>query len=601
MNNITHVITHQSDQGMGTTPASMELDNILRRQLLSPVFMPIVNSRERSIIGYEALIRGPLSSSLHSPIELFKVAHNCNRLLELELLCRELSIRRFKTLNLSGKLFLNVSPATLLEPDFKSGMTIELMNKIGFDPDHIVIEITEQFPIEDYALMKAATQHYLELGFEVALDDLGAGYAGLRSWSELRPQYVKIDRHFIEGIDSAPIKQEFVRSIVEVARTIQCKVIAEGIERIEEHRLLNSMGLELQQGYYFGHPSPLPPKRLNPQLFSFNNRGANTPPCSRQELTTITQIRPSIDSHTRLREATKIFRGNPQINSLVVTELEQPIGLLNRETSLSLYLDPFGRELHERKLVTSFMDSNPLILEERTELCEVSNQISNSTPNTVRSDFIVTSNGKYLGTGSIFDLLKLVTDLQLKNARHANPLTLLPGSVPANEEINRRLQQQERFSVCYFDLDNFKAFNDYYGYERGDRVILLLADCIKSRVDDRYDFISHIGGDDFLVLFGSADWQDRCQQIMSEFSSSVLKLYDENERLQGGINGIDRNGKSTFHPLATLSIGAATPALAHCSSHHEIAVLASNAKKIAKKQPGNSIFINRRATPGRFI
>jgi EAL domain-containing protein (putative c-di-GMP-specific phosphodiesterase class I)/GGDEF domain-containing protein len=577
-----------------------ELDRILRQQLLSPLFMPIVNSRERSILGYEALIRGPESSPLHSPINLFKTAHNCSRLLELELLCRELSVRRFKTLGLQGKLFLNVSPATLLEPDFKSGMTLQLMNKIGFDTDRIVIEITEQFPIEDYTLMKEATQHYRELGFQVALDDLGAGYAGLRSWSELRPQYVKIDRHFIESIDEAPIKQEFVRSILEVARSIQCKVIAEGIERIEEHRLLNALGLDLQQGYYFSRPSSLPPKQLDSQLFRFDSGEPKDSPGARQELTAITQIRPAITLTTPMVSAARIFRKNPGINSLAVTDQELPVGMLNRETFLRLYLNPFGRELHDRKPVSEFMDRNPLVLEECTALSEVSNQISQSDPDAVRSDFIVTNKGKYLGTGSVFDLLRLVTDLQLKNARHANPLTLLPGSVPANEEIERRLVRQEPFAACYFDIDHFKAFNDRYGYERGDQMIKKLAGCLKTLRDDRKDFISHIGGDDFIVLFGSADWELRCQRIMDEFSAQALDLYNDEERNQGGILGLTRNGDKAFHPLATLSVGVTLPDLQRHQSHHDIARLASAAKSMAKQHNGNSLFINRRKLPDRF-
>lgn len=576
------------------TSMTRELDRILRQRSLTPLFMPIVNSRERTILGYEALIRGPASSPLHSPINLFKTAHSSGRLLELELLCRELSIRRFKQLNLPGKLFLNVSPATLLEGDFKSGMTLSLMDKIGFDADRIVIEITEQFPIEDYSLMREATEHYRQLGFEVALDDLGAGYAGLRSWSELRPQYVKIDRHFIEGLHIAPIKQEFVRSILEVARSIQCQVIAEGIEQIEEHRILNDMGLDLQQGYYFSRPQALPSKQISDALFRFSSGDSKRGLEIRYELTAITQIRPAIARETPLKEVEEFFRRDPQLNSLVVTDGAIPVGLLNRDTIMGLYFNPFGRELHNRKNAAEFMDSAPLILEECTALSQVSEQINQTDPGTVRSDFIVTSDGKYLGTGAVYELLRSITEVQLKNARHANPLTLLPGSVPANEEITRRLNSGGEFAACYFDIDHFKAFNDCYGYERGDQVIRLLADCLAAMRDDRLDFISHIGGDDFLLLFGSGDWRSRCEQIMAEFSQRVVQLYSASERGRGGIDGVSRNGDTTFHPIVTLSIGVALPDLSRCLSYHDVAVLASDAKGMAKKQPGNSLFVNRR-------
>ncbi len=571
-----------------------ELDRIIKLRQLTPLFMPIANTRERKVLGYEALIRGPEGSPLHSPASLFKVAHRTGRLLELELLCREVSIRRFKYLNLPGKLFLNVTPATLLESDFQCGMTLQLLNKVGFDAERMVIEITEQFPIEDYTLMRDATCHYRELGFEVALDDLGAGYAGLRSWSELRPQYVKIDRHFIEGIDGTPIKQEFVRTIQEVARSIQCQVIAEGIERVEEHRTLNDIGLVLQQGYYFSRPVALP-QQLEESLFRFSNGGTGSDGVGiPQDLTPITTIRPAIDQQTLLCEVERIFREQSDIKSLPVVCQDRPVGLLSRETFLSLYLNPFGRELHDRKPVSEFMDPNPLILEECTVLAQVNQQINQSDASRVRSDFIVTNHGRYLGTGSIFDLLKLITDLQLRHARHANPLTQLPGNVPFNDEAGRRMQKREPFVVCYLDLDNFKAFNDCYGYERGDQVILLLAQCMKSCIDDSRDFIGHIGGDDFLILFGSEDWQQRCQRIQQLFTDGVLNLYDADERLRGGIYALDRKGERTFFDIATVSIGAALPDLELCRSHHDVSVLATDAKRIAKKQPGNSLFINQR-------
>ena len=417
---------------------------------------------------------------------------------------------------------MNVTPATLLEPDFKSGMTLELMERIGFDANRVVIEITEQLPIDDYDLMKEATSHYRELGFEVALDDLGAGYSGLRSWSELCPQYVKIDRHFIEGLDSALIKQEFVRSILEVARSISCQVIAEGIERVEEHRTLNDLGVKFQQGYYFSRPSALPPRELNRQLFRYSNgNAASTTLSTQQNLASITHRRDPIAPNYQLNQAVELFRQQPDIHSLAIVDNGRPVGLLSRETCLGLYLMPFGRELHERKPVSSYMDKNPLCLEERSGLEAVSDRITRSSTKTPHSDFVITSHNKYLGIGSIIDLLKLVTEHQVRNARHANPLTLLPGSVPANEEISRRLQHKQPFAASYIDLDNFKAFNDSYGYEKGDQLIIFLAECIKKSCDDSADLVSHIGGDDFLILFGSTDWLHRCKHIQQKFKTGV--------------------------------------------------------------------------------
>ena len=176
--------------------SELSRDLIIKQKNLSVYFQPIVENNRRNIFAYEALIRGPINTHFHSPITLFEAASEQGRLVELELLCRELSIVQFKTLNLPGKLFLNASPATLFQPNFRSGRTLEMLQKIGLDPSRVVIELTEHEPLENYELVRDALKHYKNMGFEIAIDDLGSGYSGLRMWYELRPDYVKIDRHF---------------------------------------------------------------------------------------------------------------------------------------------------------------------------------------------------------------------------------------------------------------------------------------------------------------------------------------------------------------------------------------------------------------------
>ena len=236
---------------MTVTEQLSALDLILARGTLSTLFQPILSLSERCVHGYEALSRGPSNSPLHAPMPLFGAARHAGRLSELEALCRKNACQRFRELELGGRLFLNVSPEVLLEPGRRTGHTLELLKELGIAPQQVVIELTEQTPIEDFGLLDAALCHYRAMGFSIALDDLGAGYASLRLWSELRPDYVKIDRHFIDGIDRDPLKREFVDSILRMARASQARIIAEGIERAEELAPLVEMGVALLQGYLF--------------------------------------------------------------------------------------------------------------------------------------------------------------------------------------------------------------------------------------------------------------------------------------------------------------------------------------------------------------
>jgi EAL domain-containing protein (putative c-di-GMP-specific phosphodiesterase class I) len=241
-----------------------ELDQILRLELLEPVFQPIMDLRSGRVMGHEALIRGPHDSLLHAPSRLFQAAIQHGRQLQLELLCRKCSLERFAELKPGGLLFLNVTASLLSSPDHQHGFTAELLRQLGIPLESIVIELSEQHPFDHQGLTRAAVEHYRNMGFQIAIDDLGAGYSGLRLWSELQPEFVKIDKHFISGLDRDPVKREFVQSIGRIGRNLRCQILAEGIERHQEMRALQQMGIGLGQGFLLGVPQTQPQPLLRP-------------------------------------------------------------------------------------------------------------------------------------------------------------------------------------------------------------------------------------------------------------------------------------------------------------------------------------------------
>jgi len=165
------------------------------------------------------------------------------------------------------------------------------------------------------------------------------------------------------------------------------------------------------------------------------------------------------------------------------------------------------------------MDNQPLMVEQSLSLQELSRMVAEGERRHLADGFIITEAGQYLGVGSSQDLIREITELQLQSARYANPLTLLPGNVPINEHIERLLQGGSSFVVCYCDLDNFKPFNDRYGYRKGDDMIQLVAGILREISDPERDFVGHIGGDDFVALFQSEDWEWRCQQTLQRFDA----------------------------------------------------------------------------------
>jgi GGDEF domain-containing protein len=201
----------------------------------------------------------------------------------------------------------------------------------------------------------------------------------------------------------------------------------------------------------------------------------------------------------------------------------------------------------------------------------------------------------------VLDLLRRITDLQVRAARHANPLTLLPGNVPVYECIDDLLRRAATFAVAYCDIDHFKPFNDVYGYSRGDEVIKRLAELAVAHCDGERDLVGHIGGDDFVLVMASADWRTRCEQLLRAFHGEVAGFYSARDRAAGGLWSEDRRGQAQFFPLLSLSIGVVLPDPARCRSHHDVAVLAAEAKHQAKLRRGDgaagALYVDRRRGP----
>lgn len=578
---------------MTVTEQLSALSSILTHSDLHSLFQPIVSLSDRRILGYEALTRGPSNSALHSPLSLFAVARQAGRLSELELACRESACRRFSQQQLEGKLFLNISPESLLEASHPPGRTLQLLQRYGIPPSRVVIELTEQTPTDDFGLLYNALYHYRDMGFSIALDDLGAGYSSLRLWSELRPDYVKIDRHFIDGIHQDAVKREFVGSMLQMAKASRALVIAEGIELQEELAVLIDMGVELVQGYLLCRPQEFPPRDARALLPKIDPAAATFVE-ETSDLSALLNEQPAVVQTTPTATVLEAFRKQANLNSLaVLDEQHQPIGIVHRHSLSDVLLKPFATELYARKPISRLMSDDFLAVELSQSLQQVSRLITSRARQRIEEDFIIMQNGAYLGLGRVIDVLKLITELKIQQARYANPLTLLPGNVPIQQCLTRLLQQGRESMICYVDIDSFKPFNDIYGYGRGDEVLLCLAQCLNDRIDPSRDFVGHIGGDDFLMVLGSDDWRKRLNMLLEDFQNQCRRFYRAEHLEAGCFVALNRQGHRQEFPLLSLSIGVVHlhPEVCTTVDASQLAELASQAKHHAKDVIGASLHV----------
>jgi len=574
----------------------LQLDEIIAKRRLSAHFQPIVDFRMRLIYGYEALIRGPSDTLLHSPAELFEAAARCDRLIDLEIACLYTAIERFVRLSIDGNLFLNVSAVCLLAPGRERTAWDVLTSFTGVKKQQVVIELTEKHIIKDFGTVRDIVGRCRELGYHVAMDDLGSGHSGLRAWLELRPDFIKIDRDFIARIHEDAVKRQFVHSIQGLAADMDCSVIAEGIETLDELEIVRTLGIPFGQGFYFGQPSAEPPRDIDPRWLngSYHNSMHTRVVRFRETVGSILKRTPYVSPDTTVDEVAEIFLNQSLLQSIPVVDGNRTMGIVDRNQFMQLYASRYGPELYGRQSIATIM-SAPVIVEKDTPVESVSHILTNGEAWRAGTDFIICDRQAYLGTASVFDLLRRITELQIRAARYANPLTLLPGNVPIAETIGDFLAANQPFTVCYCDIDCFKPFNDKYGYARGDDIIRMLATVITEHADPQLDFVGHIGGDDFIIIFLSSEWKDRCERIMRSFSDLLERFYDADDFAGGGIPSIDRRGNMVFFPLMSLSVGAVSipqdsvPLLAH-----DVATLATEAKAQAKRIEGNAIFIDRR-------
>jgi len=580
------------------------LQSVLRRSDFEVHFQPLVDINRGAILGYEALTRGPANSPLHSPLVLFEVAAREHKLIELENLVVRRAVTRFRELGLPGQLFLNLTADTLLAAEPRIDSIAQEFAELDMPASRVVIELTETRPVLQPERLQSTMNALRRLGFVVAIDDLGEGFASLKRWLDIRPDFVKIDRHFIDGIAQEPLKQQFVRSILEMASSSGCTVIAEGLEQASDLAVLQRLGVPICQGYLLARPSATPRTSLRADvdaMLRVDTPKTGWPRVMQQSDSIQAASQLARRGHTASIELScakvvDMFQRDAHLYSIpVLDDAQRPIGILRSMDVLKRSSERYFMDIHARHSCIEMMDRHPLVFDACTSLRAMSDAIANLDDRLMVDGFIVTQDGAYFGTGRTSDLLKAVSDLQVHFARYANPLTMLPGNVPIDHQLDHLITQGENFVVAAWDIDNFKPFNDVYGYRCGDDIIKLTAQILLQAADSELDFVGHIGGDDFLVMHCTADWEARLQRVCDDFDTQVQSFFTSEHLQAGGYITLNRQNQEIFAPLPTLSAGVVCAQRGTYESARVLAAGLIEPKRVVKSRAGKSrYFVDRR-------
>lgn len=567
------------------------LAELLRDAALRPLYQPIASLKSGTPMAHEALIRGPLTSKLHRPVALLKAAAKEDLNFEFETACLVAQIGRWAQLRDPGRLFVNISAAILVQLMRVTGRAAltEYVASLGMLPRKLVFEITEHDRVSDMDRMARVVQDVRAAGVSLALDDFGDGRSSLRLWSQIKPEFVKIDKYFTADLSRDADKLKTIQALQQIAAIFGTELVAEGIEKQEDLRVLRDLGIPYGQGYLLGHPLPSPVTETAPRAMEVmsDRRAAVFPELEKfsrsGHLRRVSVIgAPAASPATTNDELASMFLADEQLHALAVVDREVPLAIINRAHFMNEYSKLYFREVWGRKSCMMHANREPRLIELDHNVDELIGILTSEDQRYLADGFVVTENGRYLGLGTGDHLVRSVTEMRIEAARHANPLTQLPGNVPITQHIERLLNSGSDFIACYADLNDFKPFNDKYGYWRGDEMIRLLARTVLAHCDPQRDFVGHVGGDDFIILFQSPDWQERCASITATLALGALQLFDENARAQGGIHAEDRHGVPRFFPCTTLSVGAAVIQAGQFEKAEDVANQAALAKHYAK-------------------
>jgi EAL domain-containing protein (putative c-di-GMP-specific phosphodiesterase class I) len=230
------------------------LQDILLRDRVVTAYQSILRMKEGTIMGFEALSRGPRGSGLETADKLFRAAESHGYQVELDQLCRRRALLSSGRVPSNAKIFVNTLPATMRDPQFRGKPLIDFLDRAQVAPHRIVIEITEKEVIKHYEMFREEMAYFTDLGMSFAVDDVGSGHSGLESIAKLKPGYLKIDIELVRDVHHNRVNRAMVKAIVALGHFIGAQVIAEGIQTEEEAQVLRAMDVIFGQGFHLARP-----------------------------------------------------------------------------------------------------------------------------------------------------------------------------------------------------------------------------------------------------------------------------------------------------------------------------------------------------------
>lgn len=574
--------------------------------MIDYAFQPIVTP-SGTTIGVEALIRNTDKLGFESISEFFDYLSKEKILFDAEVILRKKAFSKYSHSHLKNrvKLFYNYDHRIMDMPNYKENMMEKLLKEEGINLDVVCIETSERV---EHTMNNANLKVYSrakKAGINFAVDDFGVAFSNLQLLYLMEPNFIKLDKFFVRDIDRDSRKRLFCQKIIEISHTIGAKVIAEGVETVKEYFTLKTLGVDALQGFLISKPVLKTDDIL--EVYSDIRIMAESEKRSTENVdialiqNEIQRIKP-LFINDEIFEVFVRLKESKDIDYIpVVDSTYSPIGIIREKDLRDFTYSPFGRDL----LCNSAFHTSLSEFVRNVGICDIKDPIDKILE--VYSNYlgtegiIIKDEFKYIGFLNSNSLIKIINEKKILEARDLNPLTKLPGNASVAEQIKRITSTKEGYDyLIYYDFNNFKPFNDKFGFRLGDRAILGFSEIIQKSETANFKkvFTGHVGGDDFIQVISSNDQcfnyvLNHIKFVMEEFKNFVFNFHSEDDKKNGYYVSKDRYGKKRKFPLlASCAAVIEIPPLKATLDEIKFSNTVAQVKKLSKETPGNVAMIS---------
>lgn len=509
----------------------------IAREQIDPVFQPIVDLSRGEIAGFESLCRPKAGGRFANAGEMFDWAEKNHALWPLEEITRAASLEAASEWPAGTQLFVNTSPEVFADSRFGDTILRMVRATRGLSPGRVVLEITERSEQQHVAGLEEQVRRVRSYGFQIAIDDVGAGTSGLNRIMALRPNWLKLDRELVDGVQADRVRQNLIRFFLHFARLSGVQLVAEGIERESDLATLIELGVPFGQGYYLGRPGSRE-QTLDPELSEWLRRRWTAADAARfrdpQRVRVARFARPAETAAAikPVREVAGTLLRQLSLPGVAVTDGKRYLGWCEREHVLRAACDA-----QSSQPIGFLVGSDPLTASIDTTVADAMDIALSRDDRAIHTPLVLTDNGQIAGMLTVRDLLHAAAEMVADSHARTAPLTGLPGRVRTDEHLADLiakhsgshnalvLHQEPGPDAAFIDIANFHDYNGAYGYELGDELLKQLTAMIQTLVvrGEPGAFLGHLGDDRFLVTASSTTLLRRLERLARQFDHAVTR------------------------------------------------------------------------------